>query len=338
MSAEQFASYESVYTALQPPAVVGVSLHKPEQGAGYTEPWGYTEPNPGPASYVGRRAPSYPPEPTGLPPASKADLYATMLPDTEVDGGTFGGTEVRAASVRGDSHRYRNECRQDAMAVARIGGTVLLLVADGLGSQPFSHRGSNRIGRLLAKQMWQMEPALRASLQERDETAFSGLANRVVADAAAELRGNAEREGLDPQTYSTTMRALLVPVDPEVRVRGFVSVGDGGLSRLRDGGWTSLDRSADGGPVLDSATDCLPGPYRHAYARLITDGLPGDVLVLSTDGFSLPLAGEPELRSRLARQWGGPDVPGLAEFLWQAQVRARSYDDDRTVVCLWEGR
>ena len=47
------------------------------------------------------------------------------------------------------------------------------------------------------------------------------------------------------------------------------------------------------------------------------------------------------MRELLAEQWGGA-VPGLADFLRRAQVRAqvraRSYDDDRTVVCLWEAR
>ena len=43
------------------------------------------------------------------------------------------------------------------------------------------------------------------------------------------------------------------------------------------------------------------------------------------------------MRELLAEQWGGA-VPGLADFLRQAQAQVRSYDDDRTVVCLWEAR
>lgn len=339
---DRLALDQSVYLVLEkapgqsPPAAEPVSLLKPSPAGRPVGSWADSPSNPGPAPHIGRRAPAYPPEPTGLPPMT-VDLYASTLPDTEVDGGTFGRAEVRAASVRGDSHRYANECRQDAVLVMRIGVLVLLVVADGVGSQPHSHRGSNGIGRLLAQQIRTMEPLLHACLEAADETTFAGLVNRAVFEAAAGLGREAENHKLPPRSYSTTMRALLVPLDPDVHVRGFVSVGDGGLLRLRDGAWAPLDQGTAGGAVIDSATDCLPGPYQHAYARLITDGRPGDVLVLCTDGFSLPLAGEPEMRQRLAEQWGAA-VPGLAEFLWQAQVRARSYDDDRTVVCLWEGR
>ncbi len=344
MTPEDSLLDESVYYVVdqlaggRPPAAAPpVSLLKPAPAAERPPFWAGSPSNPGAAAHIGRRAPAYPPEPTGLPPASEADFYASLLPDTVVDGATFGRAEVRAASVRGDSHRYADECRQDAVAVARIGELALLMVADGVGSQPFSHRGSNRICRLFARQVRDREPALRAYLAAGDETAFAGLVNRAVVEAAAGLAREAERQQMPPKAYSTTMRALLVPIDPDVRVRGFVSVGDGGLLRLRGGGWTSLDQAAGAAAMIDSATDCLPTQYQHAHARLITDGLPGDVLVLCTDGFSLPLAGESEMRELLAEQWGGA-VPGLADFLWQAQVRARSYDDDRTVVCLWEGR
>ncbi|MCX5212350.1 protein phosphatase 2C domain-containing protein [Kitasatospora sp. NBC_00240] len=342
MTTEYSAPYESVYAPSEPavpvpPPAEPVSLFKPARAVPSAAGWADSELNPGPAPHIGRKAPAYPPEPAGLPSASAPDLYASLLPDTVLDGGTFGRVVVRAASVRGDSHRYAGECRQDALLVAEVGELALLLVADGVGSQPHSQRGSNGIGRLLAKQIRNKASALSGYLARGDETNFAGLVNNAVTEAAAELKQEAERQGLPAEAYSTTMRALLVPLDPDVRVRGFVSVGDGGLLRLREGVWTPLDRTTDAQPVIDSATDCLPGPYQHAHARLISDGRPADVLVLCTDGFSLPLAGEAEMRELLAGQWGGRPVPGLAEFLWQTQVRARSYDDDRTVICLWEG-
>ncbi|WP_327677930.1 PP2C family serine/threonine-protein phosphatase [Kitasatospora sp. NBC_00458] len=290
---------------------------------------------PGALHHVGRKPPAYTPEPTDIP-AVENDRYSALLPDTVVDGGTFGPVTVRAASVRGDSHRYRAECRQDAVLVFRAGDLLLLAVADGVGSQPHSQRGSNGIVRMLARQVADRADTLLACLRAGAEVDFASLTAQLVSAAAVELSREAEKEGLSPKSHSTTLRALLVPADPDSTVRGFVSVGDGGLMRLREGVWRNLDEDGDDGSLISTRTDCLPEAYDHARVRLITDAAPGDLLVLCTDGLALPLLREPELQEFLADRWGGADVPGLAEFLWQAQVRVRSYDDDRTVVCLWE--
>ncbi|WP_405004935.1 protein phosphatase 2C domain-containing protein [Kitasatospora purpeofusca] len=294
---------------------------------------------PGPLAHVGRKAPAYPAEPTDIPTVRGGDLYGVLLPDTVVDGGRFGPVTVRAASVRGDSHRYAAECRQDAALVVRAGGLLLVAVADGVGSQPHSHHGSNGIVRLLAKHVLPRAETLLDLLRTGAAADFAGLTSRLVAAAAEELAQEAERFGHPPKTWSTTLRALLVPADPEVPARGFLAVGDGGLLRLREDGWENLDADGDGGDsagtLISTRTDCLPEAYELVRTALITDTRPGDVLVLCTDGLALPLVKEPELREFLGRRWGR-EVPGLAEFLWQAQVRVRSYDDDRSVVCLWE--
>ncbi|MFE7560330.1 protein phosphatase 2C domain-containing protein [Kitasatospora sp. NPDC057500] len=291
----------------------------------------------GPLTHVGRKAPTYPAEPTGIPAITGGDLFGALLPDTVVDGGRFGPVTVRAASVRGDGHRYAAECRQDTALVVRTGELLLVAVADGVGSQSHSHHGSHGIVRLLTRQVAQKAETLLAFLRSGAELDFASLMSRLVAVAAAELAQQAEGAGLSPKSYSTTLRALLVPADPAVPFRGFVSVGDGGLLRLRDGDWQNLEADGDGeeGALISTRTDCLPEAYEHARARLITDTLPGDLLVLCTDGLALPLLKESELRTWLGERWGR-EVPGLAEFLWQAQVRVRSYDDDRSVVCLWE--
>ncbi|MFJ8432771.1 protein phosphatase 2C domain-containing protein [Kitasatospora sp. NPDC094019] len=293
---------------------------------------------PGPLPHVGRKAPAYPAEPTDVPALRGGDLHAVLLPDTVVDGGRFGPLTVRAASVRGDSHRYAAECRQDAVLVARADDLLLVAVADGVGSQPHSHHGSHGILRLLAKQVLPRADTLLGLLRAGAATDFATLAGRIVAAAADGLAQEAERFGHPPKSWSTTLRALLVPAGPGTAARGFLAVGDGGLLRLRADGWENLDPDPDGdgaGTLISTRTDCLPEAYERARAALITDTRPGDVLVLCTDGLALPLLKEPELRDFLGGRWGR-EVPGLAEFLWQAQVRVRSYDDDRSVVCLWE--
>ncbi|GAA1400579.1 hypothetical protein GCM10009639_41860 [Kitasatospora putterlickiae] len=315
---------------------VAESVTAPVAGPGpVVRPPSFREP--GPLTHVGRKAPTYPAEPTDIPAISGGDLFGALLPDTVVDGGRFGPVTVRAASVRGDGHRYAAECRQDTALVVRTGELLLVAVADGVGSQSHSHHGSHGIVRLLTRQVARKAETLLAFLRSGAETDFAGLMNRLVAAAAGDLAQEAERAGLPPKSYSTTLRALLVPADPAVPFRGFVSVGDGGLLRLREGGWQNLEAAEGGedGALISTRTDCLPEAYEHARARLITDTRPGDLLVLCTDGLALPLLKEAELRTWLGERWGR-EAPGLAEFLWQTQVRVRSYDDDRSVVCLWE--
>ncbi|MFE6867795.1 protein phosphatase 2C domain-containing protein [Kitasatospora sp. NPDC057692] len=320
--------------AVVPPVAAAVTA--PAAGAGpVVRPPSFQEA--GPPAHVGRKPPTYPAEPTDIPAVSGGDLFGALLPDTVVDGGRFGPLTVRAASVRGDGHRYAAECRQDTALVVRTGELLLVAVADGVGSQSHSHHGSHGIVRLLTRQVAQQAGTLLAFLRSGAEPDFADLMSRLVATAAGELAREAERAGLPPKSHATTLRALLVPADPAVPFRGFVAVGDGGLLRLREGGWQNLEASEadEGGALISTRTDCLPEAYERTRARLITDTRPGDLLVLCTDGLALPLLKEPELQRWLGERWGR-EVPGLAEFLWQTQVRVRSYDDDRSVVCLWE--
>ncbi|OEJ51865.1 protein phosphatase 2C domain-containing protein [Streptomyces agglomeratus] len=292
--------------------------------------------------HSGNKPPMYPPVPQGLP-AAGGDPDAAVLPDIVVDGAQYGPLTVRAVSVRGDSHRYLGEPRQDALCVTRIGGPgagemLLLAVADGVGSALRSHIGSNEACRLAAAYLDRVAGNLFTALEAGDGTAFAELADHVVGQIAVLLTDRAVRAGHDPGAYATTLRVLLVPVDPAVRTRGFLAVGDGGTSLLRDGAW-QLDITGEedeGSGMIDTRTAALP-LARTAVTRLVGPVRPGDVLVLCTDGLSTPLAGEPRMREFLGAAWGSGAVPGPADFLWQAQFRVKSYDDDRTAVVLWEG-
>ncbi|AXK36643.1 hypothetical protein DVA86_32825 [Streptomyces armeniacus] len=293
--------------------------------------------------HVGARPPRYAPTPLGLPAPRDGDAHAAILPDTVLDGARYGPLTVRAVSVRGDSHRHLGECRQDALALTRLGsaesGLLLLAVADGVGGASRSHSGSNGIVHGLAQLLDRMAEPLLEAIAGGDADTFQNLADEAVADAADMLRANMKAPA---QEYSTTLRALLVPLDPAVQTRGFLSVGDGGLFRITTGGWQLLDGATDpdgeGRGVINTSTPALPDNYDRVATSLLAPSTPGDVLVLCTDGFSGPLEGERELRALLADDWGGgADVPHLSDFLWQVQTRAKTYDDDRTVICLWEG-
>ncbi|MGW0797105.1 protein phosphatase 2C domain-containing protein [Streptomyces sp. NPDC002692] len=296
-------------------------------------------------AHVGSRPPTYPPHPLGRPSLRDGDEFAAFSPVVLLDGARIGPLSVRAASVRGDSHNWEGGCRQDAMVVTRIGPLeaemLLLAVADGVGSARHSHVGSYGLSRMAAIHLDREAENIHAALRDRDTSELRALATKAVALAAAELRSGWARSPQHKsrpyadEDYATTLHVLLVPTDARIRDRVLCSVGDGGLFVLRDGRWEDGDPDAGEG-LLDTRTEALPHAYRTVKTSLVRT-LPGDVLLLGTDGITNPLAQkDPEFARHLADAWGGPEVPSMSDFLWQAQTRAKSYDDDRTVICLWE--
>ncbi|MFD8014264.1 protein phosphatase 2C domain-containing protein [Streptomyces sp. NPDC058955] len=295
--------------------------------------------------YAGRRPPSYPAVPQGRPRMADETVAAALVPDIVLDGAAHGPLTLRAASVRGDSHRYLGETRQDSVMTAHLGekdaGELLALaVADGVGSQPLSHIGAQQACQRALSLLGAHAAELYEALAAGRGDVFAELAGQVVERVADHLAQRAGQRGLAPVAYSTTLRVLLVPLDPDVRTRGLLTVGDGGTALLRDGVWDLAPgedgEKADGDRMIDTRTAALP-LARTAATRLL-DSRPGDVLLVCTDGFSSPLAGAPEMRAFLAGAWGGGAVPEPADFLWQFQYRVKSYDDDRSAAVVWEGR
>ncbi|GHH87196.1 protein phosphatase 2C domain-containing protein [Streptomyces capitiformicae] len=292
--------------------------------------------------HSGPKPPLYPAEPRRIP-AVRRDPTAALIPDIVVDGAAYGSLTVRAASVRGDSHRYQSEPRQDSLALTRIGEPgrdelLLLAVADGVGSAARSHVGSQEACRLAALHLDAASAELTEALRAGDQGRFASLVETQMQRVGTLLTHHAHERGDDPAAYATTLRCLLVPQDPEIRTRGFLAVGDGGTALLRAAEWhlalTDPEQGDDG--MIDTRTAALPHDH-GVRARLLGPALPGDVLVLCTDGLSAPLAGDGGMRDFLRSAWGSGTAPAPADFLWQLQYRVKSYDDDRTAVVLWEG-
>ncbi|WUE52435.1 protein phosphatase 2C domain-containing protein [Streptomyces sp. NBC_00487] len=316
--------------------------------------------------YVGSGPPTYDAEPTALPPADPEDL-GDLVADTVLDGARYGACTLRAASLRGDSARYRGEPRRDALLTARFGlgeqALVLVAMATGARATPGAHRAATEacrwIGRAVGLSHARLVEDIRAA---RRGDLKSGL-HRLTDRSLGKLRASAVEQGLDPEEYTASLRCLLLPADPRCRTRVFFGVGTGGLFRLRDGEWQDIEpRVADtaGAPVvgfgslphetpdgdrltMDLGITTPPSPYepapappREPFRFRASVAREDDVLLLCTGGLAEPLRGEAPLAEHLATRWGSVEPPGLAAFLADAQVRVKGYTDDRTAAAVWE--
>jgi hypothetical protein len=303
-------------------------------------------------TYVGEEPPSYDAEPTSLPMADPAALE-DLVPDTVLDGARHGALILRAASVRGDSARYRGEVRRDALLTARfgVGDRALVLVATATGARatPAGQRAATAACRWIAQAVGRSAARLAEDIREGRRADLRAGLQRLTDRSLGRLRATAAVEGRASGDDEVTLRCLLLPADPECRTRVFFGVGDGGLYRLRDGDWQDLEpRPAGPGHkpgelTLDLGIATPPSPYEPApepprapFRFRACVARPGDRLLMCAAGLAEPLDGEPALLTHLGRRWAAPEPPGLAGFLADVQVRVKGYADDRTAAAVWE--
>ncbi|MFF4822873.1 protein phosphatase 2C domain-containing protein [Streptomyces sp. NPDC001312] len=316
--------------------------------------------------YVGSRPPTYAAEPTALPVA-EPDGLDVAVPDTVLDGAAYGACTLRAVSIRGDSARYRGEPRRDALLTARFGAgdqaLVLVAMATGARATPGAHRAAGEVCQWIAEAVGRSHARLAEDIRAARRGDLKSGLHRLTDRSLGRLRAGAAEQGVGPEQYTATLRCLLLPADPDCRVRVFFGVGAGGLFRLREGEWQDIEpgvAETPGHPLVgfgspppeppdgDRLTmdlgitvppnpcDPAPEPPREPFRFRASVAQPGDTLLMCTAGLADPLRGEPELCAHLARQWSDPDPPGLAAFLADAQVRVKGYADDRTAAAVWE--
>ncbi|WP_432103509.1 protein phosphatase 2C domain-containing protein [Streptomyces sp. bgisy091] len=309
--------------------------------------------------HIGDRPPTYDAEPGALPASGPEDL-GDVVPDTVVDGARYGTYTLRAASVRGDSARFRGEPRRDALLTARFGegdsALVLVAVAGGDRTGGRAHLAAAEACRWIAEAVARSHARLADDIRAgRRGDLKSGL-HRLTDRTYGKLRARAAELGLDQSAYTSGLRCLLLTADPACRTRVFFGTGSGGLFRLRDGDWQDLD------PVLpepEAAGEESPGGDRLTMDLQITTpppphtgepsppaagpfrfrasvARPGDTLLLCGHGLAEPMRSEPELARELARRWSSEGPPGLPAYLADTQIRVKGYADDRTSAAVWE--
>ncbi|MGW2045805.1 protein phosphatase 2C domain-containing protein [Streptomyces sp. NPDC001858] len=319
-----------------------------------------------PKDYVGSGPPTYDAEPTALPPADPNELD-DLVADTVLDGARYGALALRAASVRGDSARYRGEPRRDSLLTARFGSgehaLILVAMATGARATPGAHRAAAEVCRWIGRAVGRSHVRLAEDIRAARRGDLKSGLHRLTDRSLGRLRASAAEQGLEPDEYAATLRCLLLPADPDCRTRVFFGVGAGGLFRLRGGVWRDIEPRVGevvGEPVvgfgslpaetpegdrltMDLGIPTPPNPYdpdpeppREPFRFRASVARPGDTLLMCTGGLAEPLRGEPDLSAHLTDRWSGPTPPGLAAFLADTQVRVKGYADDRTAAAVWE--
>ncbi|MEU8710132.1 protein phosphatase 2C domain-containing protein [Streptomyces sp. NPDC048565] len=310
--------------------------------------------------HVGDRPPVYDAEPAALPASGPGDL-ADVVPDTVLDGARYGTYTLRAASVRGDSARFRGEPRRDALLTARFGdgagALVLVAVAGGARGAEAGHLAAADACRWIGGSVARSHARLSDDIRAGHRGDLKAGLHRLTDRTHGKLRARAAELGLEPSAYSSGLRCLLLSADPECRTRVFFGIGPGGFFRLRDGVWQDLDpelpaadgRAGEESPGGDRLTMDLqittpaspygehpPPPPAEPFRFRASVARPGDTLLLCGNGMAEPMRGEPALAEELARRWGTGGPPGLPAYLADTQLRTKGYADDRTTAAVWE--
>jgi hypothetical protein len=257
--------------------------------------------------------------------------------DTVVDGWASRDFLVRAASVRGYSHRWDGIPRQDDFAVTlhRRSGAVLVAVADGVSEAPLSHIGA--ASACHAATTW-LSKALDAGTPV-EHISWSDLVTHVALTLVQQWRDEFPEVASPPeqQLATTLVAGVILPAGPQGATACFTCVGDSGIWLHSQGAFSLISGGKASGldEVADSAVEyplpsVSPGPPIMRQVNFSR----GDVLLVGTDGFGDPLgSGRGEVGRAFSHHLSEPPSPlGLAHLL---DFSRETYDDDRTLVAVW---
>ncbi len=293
------------------------------------------------------------------PRLSAAEPYR---PDTVADGGTAFGLTVRAASVRGLGKRYGGGPRQDDVCLrAHVPTRTLIVgVADGVSGAARSDLAAALAVRHAVSAVGRQLDHGRVDLdwtEVFDQAAWAlveehrrerGNPNAGVEEAAASLATTLivaaistgddphtdedEEERGEPASAGESDRSEAEPCRVQL-----AAVGDSPayvLARRKFELVVGDTDEADG--LVGGGVQALP---RHARAVRASQRpfVAGEVLLVCTDGLSLPLAdGRGEVGRTLARELSNP--PDIVDFARLLDFSRSTYDDDRTLVAVWRQR
>lgn len=235
---------------------------------------------------------------------------ALRVPSVIMDGVRCGDFCVAGASHAGGSHLHGGTPRQDSYDfVVTSSGRLVVAIADGLGSRPYSQLGARLFG----------EQVVQIGLEQPD-----ALAETFLAEAAERVAVLAENHyGVAVRDVGFVAGVAVFEAD----VCTVARVGDvSAFARTPESDFAELFPDDDG--AMNKVSTSLPGA---ATPEVVT--VRSDRVVLATDGLAGDLRLSPAVREWLGEQWSAP----VSAFLMTDSLRFRRQGshDDRTAVAVW---
>jgi serine/threonine protein phosphatase PrpC len=240
------------------------------------------------------------------------------------DAVTVGGLTVRAASVVGPGHRCQEpaEHRQDAYRLGRTGRFLLVAVADGMSDSSRSHLGAGvAVAALVGRMRAELEKGMGLNAEE------------VFLDAARQMSGMAEQQGVTENDVRTAALAAVIPVEPDPsggRDIWLAWLADAGAWMRADTGWRHLGGEKKEGLDAGRLSEFLPFHPDRTHSTTVRVEK-GAVLALATDGVGDAFTGR--TGGWFAERWAEP--PHVMSFVAEVGYEAKGQLDDRTAVVVW---
>lgn len=247
------------------------------------------------------------------------------------DAARVGDLEVRAGSIVGPGHRCEEPAlpRQDAYALGRSDGVLVVAVADGVSQSARADLGA----RVAAS------AATRLVLEDLDEHPNIGLTDvpRLFDRVSGEIIGTGAHRGIPPADLCTVLMVATIPTSPGrdgTRVIHTARVGDVALWVCKQ----DVLSCETGGPAagIDRNThdevlpfDCTP--IEHDFSLEA-----GARLAVVSDGVHDTLTNVNGGTEHFANLWAAPP-PHPVEFLEGLSYDAPGQLDDRAAVVVWLG-
>lgn len=268
------------------------------------------------------------------------------------------GWRAVAASVRGRSHAHRGDHREDAFAVRRHDGLVVLCAADGAGSASLSRVGAEVACRETAERVVAKLAPERAYLRERQRDELAHAVGHAIGLSVWEtcrlLHEIAVGSGTSPSAYRSTLLVAAWYASEATELLVSSQVGDGAVVAWRKDGTVVRLGDADSGDFAGEVRTFVPdaqAPERASHVR-VTDASAVTAFALLTDGVDDPMHPIEQTAPALLAQWRtgaaveiprvaqrfrgpvlGPADAGPALAQWLGFER-RGENDDRTAVVL----
>jgi hypothetical protein len=268
------------------------------------------------------------------------------------------GWRAVGASVRGRSHAHRGDHREDAFAVRRDEGLVVLCASDGAGSASWSRVGAEIACRETAERVMAKLVPERAYLRERQRDELAHAVGHAIGLSVWEtcrlLHDLAAASAASPAAFRCTLLVAAWYASDASEIVVTSQVGDGAVLAWRRDGTALRLGEADRGEFAGEVRTFVPdaqAPERASHVR-VTDATGLEALALLTDGVDDPLHPVEQRAPALLAQWRhgvpseiphvtqtfrgpvlGPADAGPALATWLG-FEKRGENDDRTAVIL----